>query len=91
MKAYITAFAACVAVVAAISVKVSSMPERSDFTAVAHTVKPGETPWSIADGYCPDGLDKREYLEWCAEENGFKSWDIIYPGESYIFLEDKTK
>ena len=60
---------------------------REDFAPVTHTIRSGETPWQIASRYCPDTLDKRLYLEWCAKENGFTNWDIVYPGEEYIFLK----
>ncbi len=62
---------------------------REDFEPVVHTMRSGETPWEIASQLCPDTLDKRVYLEWCAKENGFNTWGIVYPGEKYIFLELK--
>ena len=66
---------------------------REDFTEVTHTVRYGETPWSIAEQYCPGSVDKRLYLQWCAEENGRSGWNTyIYPGEVLIFLElEETK
>ena len=50
------------------------------------TIQAGDTAWRIADEYCPDTLDKREYLGWCEQLNG---GDIGYikAGEQVIFLE----
>ena len=60
--------------------------DRADFECVSYTVKPGEKAWNIADRYCPAELDKRVYLEWCAEENGLCGMGSIQSGRRYIFL-----
>lgn len=64
----------------------SERPSREDFAPVVRTVQRGETAWSIAEDYCPECLDKRLYLDWCAELNG-KSMGYIQAGESVVFLE----
>lgn len=64
----------------------SDRPQREDFRAVVRTVQSGETAWSIAEDYCPDSLDKRLYLDWCAEVNG-KPMGYIQAGEHVVFLE----
>ncbi|MGN1120980.1 MAG: hypothetical protein ACI4RV_01355 [Eubacteriales bacterium] len=64
----------------------SERPQREDFVPVVRTVQRGETAWSIAEDYCPDSLDKRLYLDWCAEING-KPMGYIQAGEHVVFLE----
>lgn len=61
-------------------------PKREDFKPVVRTIQAGDTAWRIADEYCPETLDKREYLVWCEQLNG---GDIGYikAGEQVIFLE----
>ena len=67
----------------------SSGPSREDFEPVTVTVHTGDTPWTIAERYCPDSMDIRDYLRLCAAENGLDNWDVIRPGETYTFLEIK--
>lgn len=61
-------------------------PRREDFVPVTRVIKAGDTAWSIADEYCPETLDKREYLGWCEQLN---DGDIGYirAGEQVVFLE----
>ncbi len=70
----------------AICARESERPKREDFKPVVRTIQAGDTAWRIADEYCPDTLDKREYLGWCEQLNG---GDIGYikAGEQVIFLE----
>lgn len=64
--------------------------ERDDFETVVCLVAYGDTAWDYADRYCPEGLDKREYLEWCAKENGLDGiMGDIHCGRSYVFLKLK--
>ena len=63
--------------------------ERDDFETVICLIAYGDTAWDYADRYCPEGLDKREYLEWCAAENGMGDMGNIYYGKSYVFLKLK--
>lgn len=72
------------------SLLIDSGYERDDFETVVCLVAYGDTAWDYADRYCPEGLDKREYLEWCAKENGLDGimGDIHY-GRSYVFLKLK--
>lgn len=70
----------------AICARESERPKREDFKPVVRTIQAGDTAWRIADEYCPETLDKREYLGWCEQLNG---GDIGYikAGEQVIFLE----
>lgn len=63
---------------------------RADFDITSVVVKRGESPWSIAERYCPEELDIRKYLQWCADENGLHDWNTyIQAGDEIIFLKLK--
>lgn len=64
----------------------SETPKREDFVPVMRTICAGDTAWELADEYCPDTLDKREYLGWVAQENG-RDVGSIKAGETLIFLQ----
>lgn len=68
-------------------VRANARVHREDLTPVAVTVKTGDTAWSIAGQYCPAGVDLREYLGWCAEENGLAGMGELTAGKTYLFLE----
>ena len=63
--------------------------ERDDFETVVCLVAYGDTAWSFARRYCPEGLDYRKYLDWCAKENGMSDMGSIHYGRSYVFLKLK--
>lgn len=70
-------------------VRANARVHREDLSPVAVTVKTGDTAWSIAERYCPAGVDRREYLDWCAKENGLAGMGMIVAGKTYLFLEVK--
>lgn len=73
----------------AICARAAEAPRREDFAPVRVAVQTGETAWSIAGRYCPEGVDLREYLGWCADENGLDGMGRVEAGRAYIFLEVK--
>lgn len=73
----------------AVCARAAEAPRREDFTPVRVAVRDGETAWSIASRYCPEGVDVREYLGWCADENGLDGMGRVEAGRTYIFLEVK--
>ena len=68
-------------------VRANARVHREDLMPVAVTVCAGDTAWSIAGRYCPRGVDRREYLDWCAAENGLAGMGMIVAGKTYLFLE----
>lgn len=81
-------------IAAAIVARLSESPvyERDHFERVVHVVGRGEAAWDYAEEYCPADMDKREYLEMCAKENGMEGMmGHINYGESYIFLKLKEE
>ena len=70
-------------------VRANARVHREDLTPVAVTVRAGDTAWSIAERYCPAGVDRREYLGWCAEANGLGGMGDLKAGHTYVFLQAK--
>ena len=77
---------AALLLIVVVCLRESEKPGRDDFVPVVRVIKAGDTAWQIADEYCPETLDKREYLGWCEQLNG---GDIGYirAGEQVVFLE----
>ena len=77
---------AALLLIVVVCLRESEKPGRDDFVPVVRVIKAGDTAWQIADEYCPETLDKREYLGWCEQLNG---GDIVYirAGEQVVFLE----
>lgn len=50
-----------------------------------YRVQTGDTLWSISSGYCPDGVDRREWIEEIRALNGMDG-SIIYPGQRLTVL-----
>lgn len=77
------------AIFAAVSSAVLSVGQtgREQFRPTKVFVHEGETAWEIAQRFCPSEVDVREYLGWCAEENGIDSMGNIIAGKSYVFLQ----
>lgn len=91
-KLYIALLAVLVLLAGVYRLSESPVYERDDFERVVHVVGRGEAAWDYAERYCPSGMDKREYLEMCAKENGMEGMmGHINYGESYIFLKLKEE
>ena len=69
----------------AICARAAEAPRREDFAPVRVVVDAGETAWSIAGRYCPEGVDVREYLGWCADENGLDGMGCVEAGRAYFW------
>ena len=50
-----------------------------------HRVQRGETLWSIANEYCPDQVDRREWIEEIRTLNDMTD-SIVHPGQPLIVL-----
>ena len=57
---------------------------KPQYEAFEHRVSSGETLWSIAERYKPDGVTMQDYMGWvyAHNEGGF-----IYPGDVVIMAE----
>lgn len=77
---------AALLLIVVVCLRESEKPGRDDFVPVVRVIKAGDTAWQIADEYCPETLDKREYLGWCEQLNGV-DMGYIRAGEQVVFLE----
>lgn len=58
--------------------------ENVELRPIEHKVTYGETLWTIADKYKPDGVTKDRYMAWVYEHN---DGGYIYPGDVVIMAE----
>lgn len=50
-----------------------------------YRVQSGDSLWAIAGDYCPDGMDRREWVDEIRALNGLSD-SIIHPGQTLIVL-----
>ena len=50
-----------------------------------YVVRSGDSLWSISGRFCPDGVDRREWVDEIQALNGMSD-SIIYPGQRLIVL-----
>jgi hypothetical protein len=55
---------------------VSCHKEDVEWNTFEYTVSPGETMWEIAEEYCPEGMDKREYIYKVEKINNINAGDL---------------
>lgn len=48
-------------------------------------VQAGDSLWSISGEYCPDGVDRREWIAEVQELNGLED-SVVYPGQRLTVL-----
>lgn len=58
---------------------------RVEWHEALYTVQSGDSLWSISRGYCPDNVDRREWIDAVQEINDLQD-AIIYPGQRLIVL-----
>ena len=58
---------------------------RVEWSAETYIVKSGDTLWAIADKYCPDIVDKREWIAEVKDLNRIHD-SIIHPGQRLTVL-----
>ena len=56
-----------------------------DWKQESYTVKAGDSLWTIAAEYCPDGVDRREWIEAVQELNNLED-SILYPYQKLTVL-----
>ena len=49
-------------------------------------VESGDTLWRLADEYCPNTIDKRE---WIYEVRKLNNIDVLYPGTIEVFIYEQ--
>ena len=63
----------------------ASTMARVDWVEEEYRVKSGDTLWSISGEYCPDNVDRREWIAEVQELNGLDS-SVIYRGQRLTVL-----
>ena len=58
----------------------------SEKNSIAHVVSQGDTVWSIAKQYCPNGQDVRAFAFEITQDNGLEDY-IIHSGDRLIINE----
>lgn len=74
--------------VAALLVIAYNSKSHHEFTENSYYVAPGDTLWDIATIYCPDDMDKREYIAEIEKLNEMKS-ARIYAGQKILVLSSR--
>ncbi|MBE7033324.1 MAG: LysM peptidoglycan-binding domain-containing protein [Ruminococcaceae bacterium] len=69
------------------SVFSSSGNDNEKYIIVSVTVQPGDTLWSIAKEYKPDGKDLREFVYEIADNNGIDDCNIYCGQTIYVPVE----
>lgn len=68
-----------------LSLACSSTMSRVEWQETTYRVQSGDSLWAISHDYCPDGVDRREWVEEIRELNGLTG-SIIYPGQTLTVL-----
>ena len=58
-----------------------------EWAEAVHVVESGETLWDMAQIYCPEDVDCRDWIERVTALNGIDGY--IYPGEELVVLITK--
>lgn len=56
-----------------------------NFDEQTYIVSDGECLWDIANIYCPDGMDRRHYIDLIQDKNDLSN-SIIFPGQRLVVL-----
>ena len=59
-----------------------------NFEETTYKVKSGDCLWDIADEYCPDSMDKRDYINLIKERNNLSN-SVIRPGQKLIVFQSQ--
>lgn len=62
-----------------------STMERVDWLEETYRVQSGDSLWAISGRYCPDNVDRREWIAEVQDLNGLTS-SVIYPGQRLTVL-----
>lgn len=71
--------------ICALSFAFRSTMDRVDWQEDTYRVKSGDSLWAISGKYCPDSVDRREWIEEVQNLNGLTS-SFIYPGQRLTVL-----
>lgn len=79
-RRFIIFCAICIAFIIGVLIATSLAPvPKVELEGKTYTIMQGDTLWSIADEFCPNEMDLREYINKLESENGITA--DIYPGQ----------
>lgn len=59
--------------------------DRIEWKEMTYRVQAGDSLWAIASEYCPDGVDRREWIDEVQALNGMDD-SMIHPGQKLTVL-----
>lgn len=68
-----------------LGIATSSTMDGVEWQEEIYRVQSGDSLWTIANEYCPDGVDRREWIGKIRELNGLPD-SLIYPGQALTVL-----
>lgn len=73
-----------------LSLASGSTMDRVEWREETYHVQSGDSLWIISRDYCPDGVDRREWIDAVQSRNGLTS-SFIYPGQRLTVLVPATE
>ena len=68
-----------------LSVAAGSTMDRVEWRQEAYRVRSGDSLWALSGRYCPDNVDRREWIDEVQNLNGLTS-GFLYPGQKLTVL-----
>lgn len=62
-----------------------STMDRVEWQEETYRVKAGDSLWAISGDYCPDSVDRREWIDEIRALNGLDN-SVVHPGQKLIVL-----
>lgn len=62
-----------------------STMDRVEWKEETYRVKAGDSLWAISGDYCPDSVDRREWIDEIRALNGLDN-SVVHPGQKLIVL-----
>lgn len=60
-----------------------------NFEEITYEIKTGDRLWDIADEYCPQSMNKWDYIYLIMERNKLDN-SVIYPGECLVIYQSQN-
>lgn len=88
-KGIIELVCAMLLIVVLCSFVMSSMFPQYELEETSYVVKRGDCLWDIAEEYCPDSMDKWDYINRVMERNDLSD-SVIHPGQRLIVFQSQS-
>lgn len=74
-----------------IAFTVAASQDKPEMIEATYTVKKGDTLWSIAERYCPNTMDKREYIWIVQKINNLSQNTYLIPNAEIKILKEVSR